>query len=210
MAKKETKKVTINKLQQIADENFENIVPVEYYDETLQIKETIDFKSMMSFVNDVVSSVFLDDGNYVPEVIDFLVRSCVLRYYAGFDMPDDINEHYRVVYETDAFDVVVKVINKVQFEDIVRSINKKVQFLCESHIFTFTEKMQQVVESFDNLNTQMSQLMEGVDNEDIKNLTNAVQDNGIREDMIVRAYINQLKAKKMETYDGPIGNVVGV
>lgn len=208
MAKKEAKKFSINKLQKIAEENFENDIVIDYYGEQIHVKETIDFQSMMEFVSDVVSSVFLEDGNYIPEAVDFLVRSCVLRYYAGFNMPEDIGEHYRLVYETDAFDVIVQHINKAQFDDIVRSINKKLQYMCDTKVMSFADKMQKVLESFDELNGNMSKLMDGVDSTDIKNIANAVQDNGIREDMIVGAYIDSLKARKMPTYSGPVNNEV--
>lgn len=200
--------ISASKFQKIAKENFNNEVDVEWCGEKVHIRETIDFKSMMTFINDIVGTVFLDSGDFVPEAIDGIVRICAIRYYSNINLPDDFLEQYRLVYETDAFDVVYEHVNKAQFDEIVRSANRKIQYICETKVFAFTETMEKLIDSFENISEKMTDLFDGIDNIDMKNVSEAIENGVIDEDVIVGAYINQLQKKRMGVYDGEVNEVV--
>lgn len=210
MAKKENVGFSVAQFKRVAKENFENVKTFDWYGETITIRETIDFSGAITFVNTIAESCFTEDGEYRPEVFDFMVRSRTLVQYAGFNMPDDIDEHYSLLYETDAFDVVLQQIDRHQFEDLVKAASRKVQYLCETNTKRIEQQMQEMLDNFQNVGNLVQQTFQDVDPEDLGKMVESVGDNGIRPDMLVEAYMDTLKKRKMETYTGPVEEVTAV
>lgn len=93
MAKSE-KRISISVMDKIIKEHFENTTTEQWYGIEVQIKKTLSFTEMMEFVNDVVLSCFQEDGGFVPEVMDFAIRSNILSKYANFSLPDKLEHRY--------------------------------------------------------------------------------------------------------------------
>ena len=128
MAKSE-KRISISVMDKIIKEHFENTTTEQWYGIEVQIKKTLSFTEMMEFVNDVVLSCFQEDGGFVPEVMDFAIRSNILSKYANFSLPDKLEHRYEIIYMTDIIDLVCSRINGAQLNEIVAYINRKVEFL---------------------------------------------------------------------------------
>ena len=144
MAKTE-KRISINTMDKIMKERFDNTITEQWCDIDVRIKKTLSFTEMMEFVNDVVLSCFQEDGGFVPEVMDFAIKSNILSKYANFSLPDNLEHRYEIIYKTDAVEMVCGKINNTQLNEIVSSIKNKVKFLCDSNALITTFKREPLV-----------------------------------------------------------------
>lgn len=96
---------------------------IPWHDAFIYVKSIIPFKEMIGMVEYIVNSCIGKNGLFMPEFLDFSLRVCVLNYYSLVELPEDIEEKFYVVYQSDIYDTVVKHINKGQIESIKNSIN---------------------------------------------------------------------------------------
>lgn len=147
---KDIKRISINKFESALSND--NIVTETLYgteDVTIQIKRTLPLSEMVSFVQEVVEScVDMETGDYVPESYDFAIRVGVLTHYANFTMPSNMDKQYWLVYNTRAFQQVLKHIDECQFNDIIRTIDKKIQFMLDVISSTALSKINEVISKF--------------------------------------------------------------
>lgn len=198
MAKNE-KKISIASLDRIIKENFDNAAVEQWYDTEVKIKRSISFTEMMEFVNDVVMSCFQDEGGFVPEVLDFAIKSNILTRYANFSMPDNLEHRYEIIYQTDAVDFVCRNINMGQLNEIVASINRKIDYLCNTNVASINRKVTEMVSAMENLQAQTMEVFGGISTDDISKIANAVASGELSGDKIVEAYLNQTKPAEAAT-----------
>ena len=74
------------------------------------------FDSVMAVCYDKERDLFF------PEMADFAFRAGVLIWYAGAELPDDIEEQYRLVYGTNLYDTVRTAICGAQADALWRAI----------------------------------------------------------------------------------------
>ena len=121
------KKVSINALEKCVQEmNVENITEHEWNGITFSLKHRLGLMEMMTFVDGVVKSCFAGDGaQYTPEVLDFAIRCSLLEIYANFTLPAKVEHRYDIVYGCgDLFAIILENIDRVQYDDILRSIDE--------------------------------------------------------------------------------------
>ena len=76
------------------------------------------------FVNSVMNSCYdKEHDTFVPDMKDFAFRVNTVSRYACVELPQDIEEQYSVLYNTDIFDTILSHINKAQIESIREAIN---------------------------------------------------------------------------------------
>lgn len=192
MAKNE-KRVSINTTDTIMKERFGNTATEQWYDAEVKIKRSISFTEMLTFVNDVVMSCFQQDGGFMPEVLDFAIKSNILTKYANFSMPDNLEHRYEIIYNTDAVDFVCRHINMGQLNEIVASVNRKLDYMCNSNVAAIQRQLNKVVESFEDVQQQTAKLFDGISSEDIAKITDAISNGELSGDKIVEAYLKQTK-----------------
>lgn len=129
MAKSE-KKISIASLDKVLKEQAVDIATEQWFGNEVKIKHTLSFSEALAFVDDVVSSCFHTTGGYMPELQEFVVKSNILTRYANFNLPDNLEHRYSLLYNTDAVDVVIRHINQKQLDDTAR-------MTMVTHSFTF-------------------------------------------------------------------------
>lgn len=153
MAKSE-KKISIASLDKVLKEQAVDIATEQWFGNEVKIKHTLSFSEALAFVDDVVSSCFHTTGGYMPELQEFVVKSNILTRYANFNLPDNLEHRYSLLYNTDAVDVVIRHINQKQLDDILESISEKISYLCESNIAaTEVVRLDDVSVNLDNYST---------------------------------------------------------
>jgi len=192
MAKKE-KRISINALEKVMKEQFAEATTVEWCGIEVTIKHTLPLQEMLLFVKEVVDSCFMDDGTYVPEVMDFAIKSGILTHYANFTLPDNLEKQYWLIYNSGAAEMVCESINKVQLQEMVNGINRKIEHMCDTDITEMRAKIEALSEAFANLGEQFIETLGDISGDDIQKLTTALSAGGVREDKIVAAYIDQMK-----------------
>lgn len=104
-------------------------VPVQWNGKSLYVRPILKLKDMTFLIQDVLKTCETKTpGVLAPELIDFSFRRHIVSMYSLIEMPDDLDDQYKILYETDLFDVVTKNINKDQYQGILRAINLYVGF----------------------------------------------------------------------------------
>lgn len=192
---KADKKVSIALFDKIVKEQFQNEATIEWYDAQLRVKYALPLTDMLAFVDDVVGSCFHDKLGYMPEVKDFAIKTNILSRYANFSLPDNLEHRYQLVYMTDAVDAVCAAIDGTQLQEIVNSINSKIRFLCDSKATMIQERINDVLNTMEEMRDNTKSIFDGITQDDLKNLMGAITSNGMDEQKLVQAYIEQAKSK---------------
>lgn len=191
MAKTE-KRISINVLDKIAKENFENISVQEWFGVEIEIKRSLGLTDILEFVNDVTISCFGESGNFLPEVLDFAIKSNILTRYANLTMPENLEHRYKLIYHTDIVDAVCNHINMAQLKEVVSSINRKIDYLCSVNVSVIQRKLTELVSAFENMQKQTGNIFDGVSSDDVNKLLGAINNGTFSEDKVVEAYMRQM------------------
>ncbi len=159
------------------------------------MKYALSLTDMLAFVDDVVGSCFHDKLGYMPEVKDFAIKTNILSRYANFSLPDNLEHRYQLVYMTDAVDAVCAAIDGTQLQEIFNSINDKIRFLCDSKATMIQERINDVLNTMEKMRDNTKSIFDGITQNDLKNLMGAITSNGLDEQKLVQAYIEQSKSK---------------
>ena len=96
---------------------------------------------------------------------------------------------------TDAVDAVCAAIDGTQLQEIVNSINSKIRFLCDSKATMIQERINDVLSTMEEMRDNTKSIFDGITQDDLKNLMGAITSNGLDEQKLVQAYIEQAKSK---------------
>lgn len=198
MAKNE-KKVSINSLDKVIKENFTNQVNAEWHGLEVSIKHNLSFTEALEFVNDVVMSCFQDDGNFVPEVMDFAIKSNILSKYTNFSLPDKLEHRYEIIYNSDVVDFVCQNINMQQLREITASIDRKISYLCSTNVMNIQKQMMELVSAFENMQQKTADIFANFTPDDLTKIMGALNEDGFSEEKVVKAYLEQTKPVETES-----------
>lgn len=191
MAKKKTKRISISTMDEIL-KRFDNTETVQWNGLDVVITKTLSLEEMMAFADSVVKSCFNQkSGAYMPEIKDFAVRSNVMERYANFSLPSNVKHQYDMVMRSGAFEMILNYVDHAQFNELMRSIDAKLQNAAEANVQMVFRKFDDVVTSFESLQDKVGTLFTGVDRADIGKLLSAISEHGVSEEKVVKAYIEQ-------------------
>lgn len=189
---KTNKKISISVFEKIMKETHTATKNVEWNGVEITIKNTLSFKEVLSFVDSVTKSCFTtDSGSYLPEVKEFVIKCCILEMYANFAMPINVERKYDLVYCTDAVNVVMDNINRVQLDEIIEAINDKIDNIAQANIEAVNKQMNELYSAFDNLQEQMTGIFAGIGTDEISKLIGAISGDKFDEDKLIQAYIDK-------------------
>ena len=193
MAKKKIQKISVNAMDEIM-KRFDAVETIEWNGLQLVIKKHLSLEEMMTFANSVVKSCFDQaSGAYMPEVKDFAIRANVLDMYTNFTLPKDLSKQYDMVIRSGAVEMVLNYINCVQFNELVKAIDSKLQNTADANIQAFITKLDNVTTAFSDMQTEMEKMFSGVDTEDIGKLVGAIANGNNTEEGIVKSYLELVK-----------------
>lgn len=161
-----------------------------------QAKDIILLQDMLEFVNDVVELCFDSEGNYVPELYDFAIRREVVMKYTTIEMPDDAEMQYKILFATSLFDIVMEYVNKKQFNEMIRAIDRKLKYTSDARTMQAHAEIQKIVDTFGSLNKNVQVAMEKISDVDLSELFEKLS--RIDEHKIVGEYIERTKSTKSE------------
>lgn len=193
MAKKKIQKISVNAMDEIM-KRYATTETVEWNGLQVVIKKNLSLEEMMTFANSVVKSCFdQSSGAYIPEVKDFAIRANVLDMYTNFTLPKDLGKQYDMVVQSGAVEMVLNYINCVQFNELVKAIDSKLQNTADANIQAFITKLDNVTTAFSDMQTEMEKMFSGVDTEDIGKLVGAIANGDNTEEGIVKSYLELVK-----------------
>lgn len=198
---KNDKRISIAAFDKVAKEQAVNDTVFDWHGVEITVKYTLGLTDMMEFVHDAAESCFSESGAFVPEVMDFAIKSNILSRYARFTLPDNLEHRYALIYETDAVDVVCEHINERQLQEITASIKRRVNYVCESKVTLIQQKAEEMFMAFEKLQKQSESMFDNVSKEDIQKLLSAVANGGFDEEAVVKAYLAQTKSPDSQKDD---------
>ena len=159
----------------------------------VKIKFSLSLKDSMEFVDYVTKMCFGDGGEYTPEIRDFATKVCLVEKYTDLLLPDDASERYFILYNSDLINVLLEHINENQFEEMLHSIDIKINYIAQSNIEAVNTQLQAVYNEFENLVNQFEKLFSEVSPEDMKSLFGALTGGTIDEEKFIKSYLEQSK-----------------
>lgn len=191
-----TKKISINAFDKIVKETYTPTTTVEWHGQEIVVKRTLSFKEMMEFVDSVTKTCFtISTNTYMPEVKDFAVKSNILEKYANFTLPNNIEHRYELIYSSDAIETVLNYVSHQQFNEIMASIDAKINNLAQSNIEAMNKQMNELYTAFANLQSQMEGMFAGVNPDNFNALISAFGNGGLDEEKLVDAYLAKTKVE---------------
>ncbi len=188
MAKGE-KKVSISAVDNIIGECFLNVVTEQWYDVEVKMRRSIPFTEVLAFVDDVVQSCFQRNGAYVPEVLDFAIKSNIISKYTNVSMPDNLEHRYAILYNSDLVDFVCQHINMQQLQEMVNSINRKLAYMCDTNTVSVQNRLNDLISAFETMQEKTEAMFGDVMPDDMTRLVGAIGDGALTEEKIVEAYM---------------------
>ena len=199
---KSEKRVSISTMDSIMKEQYANISEEDWAGIRVKIKRTLPLRDMLEFVSDAVGCCFQENGEYMPELLDFAIRANILTRYANFSMPDNLEHRYELAYNTDAVDFVCGKINSAQLNEIIAAINRKLHYMCESNVNAVMDRIKNITASFEDLEAKMSAVFDNITPQDVANIAGAFANGDFDESKIVSAYLDQArKGREAEQAD---------
>lgn len=188
MAKGE-KKVSISAVDNIIGERFLNVVTEQWYDVEVKMRRSLPFTEVLAFVDDVVQSCFQRNGAYVPEVLDFAIKSNIISKYTNVSMPDNLEHRYAILYNSDLVDFVCQHINMQQLQEMVNSINRKLAYMCDTNTVSVQNRLNDLISAFETMQEKTEAMFGDVTPDDMTRLVGAIGDGALTEEKIVEAYM---------------------
>lgn len=186
------KKVSINAMDKIIKETNNPVEVFEWQGIEVTVTNTLSLTKMLEFVNNVVESCFTaDEGRYMPEVKDFVIKSNVLEMYANFNLPSNLDHRYEIIYNTDVFEAVLDRINSTQFKEMLNAIEHKLDNMAQANIEQINRQMGEIYANLDNMQEQFANIFDGIDSGDMSKLVSALAGGKFDEEKIVDMYINK-------------------
>lgn len=121
------KKVSVSQLKKLITPIEETVVDVCGIQ--VKVKPILTFADTIGFASEAVRSIIDEvDENVAYELYDFIIKSLTLKYFTNISLPNDINEQYQLVYETQLFNNVVQAIDDKFYTNLIKAVNNKIQF----------------------------------------------------------------------------------
>lgn len=184
------KRISVNAFENAVESAYEPIVNVEWNGLTLVIKRHLNLAEMAKFVDVCVKACFNpDDASYSPEAKDLAIRSCIVALYTNVTLPKNIAKQYELIYHSMILDTISVNVDQIQLNAIIRAIDDKVEHLASANIEMVNKQMNDLYGALDGVQKQMSEMFNGVNADDIKNIVGALTDGGLDEEKLVKAYM---------------------
>ena len=195
----EIKKISVNAFEKAMNDNYVPYSEIEWNGITITVKRNLSFGEMMEFVESVAQLCFATDTDrYIPEVKDFAIKTLVLEKYTNIRMPQNIEKRYEFVSFTNVTQTVLSNVDKIQFNEIVNAIDTKLEYMSNANIEAVNRQVTALSDTLQNLESQFADLFSGLDSSSITQLVNAITDNQLDEEKLMKAYFDERKSVKEE------------
>lgn len=195
------RRISINAMDSIMKTQYENITTECWNEIDITIKRTISLGDMLSFVNDVVASCFQDNGEFMPKVLDFAIRSNIILKYSNVSLPDNLEHRYAILYCTDIVNFIRGHADQEQVDEIINAIHRKVDYLCNTNVRAIQSKLNELISAFDNLQSKTADVFNNISSDDVAKLASILSSGELSEEKIVAAYMDRVKADAQEKAD---------
>ena len=174
---------------------YSNTVNKEWNGISIAIKPVLTPTEMSRFITEVILYCLAGENqSFMPEYRDIAIRMCVIKYYTDLSVPETIDDEYiTLLYRYDIVDAVLSEINGEQYDVIIDSINKKLDYILKRTGTYMESKLTELVEMITELVESLAGKFDDIDSGKLIELANAVSNNKIDESKIVAAIMKERK-----------------
>lgn len=106
-----------------AAKSIENRVKrVKWMNYEFSVRYSIGFSEYVKLIQKVVADCQNDNGEIAIELIDFSLRSNIIATYANIELPDNLDEVFRIVYASGLYELVEGAVNLSQIKSIETTV----------------------------------------------------------------------------------------
>lgn len=213
---KKASRISINKLESTIQANVTVVPMVDYPEIEITIRRILPLQEVLQFVEDVVSScIDSDTGRYIPEIQPFVIRSSVLTRYANFTLPKDPEKQYDLIYNTGAYQQVMRNIDRMQYDEILYAINERIRHETAMAESAMAGQLAELTSKIDTFINNAEGMFGSVSNEDMSALIkNLAKVDRVDEGKLVDAVFSARNGTDAKAEDDPIvvadGDVLAV
>ena len=187
----EIKRITVEDFNNAINDVYMPVTETEWNGLTLYVKKNISFKETLDFVKYVTELCFAEDTHeYLPEARDLAIKIFLIQHYTNIDLPDSLEERNKFIYETDIVQTVLNFVNPYQFNEIIRAIDLKIDYMADANIEAINNKMDELYKSFEELSNSLETVFGGINEDSMVDLVNAIKDGRLDESKLVEAYFD--------------------
>lgn len=192
-------KLTKEATKSIVDEMInENVNIIEWNGYEVRIQSLVDLVTAIAIVSKVSDTCFNDDGDFTPDMKDFITRVSIISLYTDIELPESAEEQYAFLYATDIYQAVVQCINQEQLSEIFDNIDKVIEYRIQANRDAMLSGVSSVYARVEHMVDEFEEVFKGTDSGDIASLVKAVSNMKIDEKAIVREIIAQHGEKEKE------------
>ena len=126
--KVEYKPLPLSKVRSVVGQRRIKYRKIVWHTAEMYVKTFLTLTEFRQLIDTIIQTCSMEDGALVYELVDFATRVNIIAAYALIELPEDIDELYYVVYESDLYDAVVKNANQWQIDSIVKSVDAQCIF----------------------------------------------------------------------------------
>lgn len=192
-----TKKISVNTLEKIEKDIYIPVSTVTWNDIEIEIKKHISFQDIIEIVEGVCDTCFAsNDEGYLPEVRDCITKVYIIEKYTNIRLPQNVDRKYEIIYHTGVFDVILEYIDKTQYQELLDSISKKIEYISNSNVEELHRELDSLYNSFETLENNLSELFNGIDRQTMIGIANAMKDGKIDEEKLMKSYFDNKNKKE--------------
>lgn len=162
--------------------------PVEYHGIVFNVTEWIPFDKVLSFVNATAESCFTLDDEYVPQVDKFAFMSNVIDFYTDINLPDDLDERYKLVMLTDLYDAVIENVNERQIEELRDGVARLVEYKLSVNTCVVNKQIADATATLKALADTCGTFTETMNTDAMKEVVAALNNNTADRNALIAAY----------------------
>lgn len=193
------KRITVEELEKAIGTIDTDVADVEWKGLHVSVQNRIPFGMMLAMVDRVVEIVFGDDGTYMPELKDFAIRNSVVELYTNLTLPDGAEKRYNILFNTDIWEVLVKYIDEEQFSMATEAIDAKIEATVNTNTINLNRQIAVFQDAVEKMNEQLTAVFDNINTDDLRKLMGAINNGGLDEEKLVKAFIKNKEGKEQET-----------
>lgn len=111
------KTITAREIKQIASTFYEQPKYIMWHGKRIYITPLLEFKDFFDLVGDIVTHC-VKDSKVIVESVDFIFKAKSIEKYGNLSLPKDIDEQYRIIYDSDLVKTIFNEVNTEQLDSL--------------------------------------------------------------------------------------------
>lgn len=191
MAKK--KIISINKIQELADNISVSDSKIKWNDIDIDIKNALMPNEAIGFAKSASEICFSENGDYIPEMLKFAIGYATITSYTNLELPEFLNDKYKIVMYTDLVSKITEVIDKDQYESLMYAVDERIEYKLNANIDYMNRQIDTLYIKAEELFANFSNMFSGIDIEEFKNIMTELSQNKLDESKLMEAYMKYKK-----------------